>query len=524
MRPVVIGSGANGLVAAFYLAKAGHRPIVLEKAEVIGGGAITAEIHPRFQVPFFSHELLLHDTIARDMNLPAHGLRWIDTDAEACAPSLDGPPLVLYADASRSAGALRAMAARDAEAWMRYRDAMTGAARVIGPLLQSAPPLSTGISQLWQLLAMRRRLGSIGDDARNLFRWLPMPVSDFVHEWFEDDRLRALLAAEPLSGTMLAPRSAGSTLILLLREAHKHLARRPGRVASGGPGACMQALAAAARAAGADIQTGALVERILTRANRVTGLVVGGRELRADLVISTLDPKTTLLALLDRGTLSSDLTERLVNYRASGTMAKVNLALDALPRFTGVGDEHALTGRIHLGASHVDDIERAFDAVKYGEMSAQPWLDVRIPSIRDATLAPAGKHVGSIYVHNAPHTLHTGTWADASSQLLQQTLAVLEAHAPGTASLVLAAQVMTPADLESRLGTAGGHIFHGEIAPDQLFSVRPVIGLGGYGTPIGGLYLGGAGTHPGGFLTGASGRLAARAALRQDRRQPSTSN
>jgi phytoene dehydrogenase-like protein len=242
-----------------------------------------------------------------------------------------------------------------------------------------------------------------------------------------------------------------------------------------------------------------------------------------DFVISTLDPKSTLLTLLDRDALPSDLTQRLIHYRATGTLAKINLALDRLPSFTGVNDDQAMTGRIHLGASHPDELERAFDAVKYGGVSAEPWLDMRIPSIADPGLAPAGKHVASIYVHNVPRTLRRGTDPEVvKSDVLQRTLAVIERHAPGTTGLVLAAHVMAPADLESTLGIAGGHIFHGELSPDQLYSLRPVMGLGGYATPVRGLYLGGAGTHPGGFLTGASGRLAARAALRQDRRQPST--
>jgi phytoene dehydrogenase-like protein len=398
---------------------------------------------------------------------------------------------------------------------------MTRVATVLAPLLATPPPLSAGIGELWQLLTTRFRLGS-GRDARNLLRWLPMPVADFVEEWFENDRLRALLGASSLSGTMLAPRSAGSTLVLLLREAHTHLAGGRARLASGGPGACMRALASAARAAGADIQVGAAVERVLTKDGRVTAVVVSGREIPAELVISTLDPKTTLLSLIDRDAVPADLAERVTHYRATGTVAKINLALDALPRFIGLDEERMLTGRIHLGASQVDDVERAFDAVKYGEMSAQPWLDMRIPSIADAGLAPGGKHVASIYVHNVPHTLRTGTWSEMKSELLRRTLSVVERHAPGVSGLILAAQVMTPADLESTLGICGGHIFHGELSPDQLFSVRPVMGLGGYRTPVDGLYLGGAGTHPGGFLTGASGRLAARAALRQDRRQPST--
>ena len=514
MRPVVIGSGPNGLSAAFYLAKAGRRPIVLERSDVIGGGAISAEIHPGFHAPIFSHEVLLHASIAREMNLTAHGLRWLDCTVDVCAPARNGQPLVIYRDAGRTADTMRDLSPKDADAWPRFRDAMSRTAGVIAPLLASAPPgAAPGLREIWELITTGRRFRSLGrHDARSLLRWLPMPVFDFVHEWFEDDRLRALVAAQSLSGTMLGPRSAGSTLVLLLREAHRHLAGAGHRRAVGGPGACTRAMAEAARAAGAEIRTRVAVEQVVIDNGRVSAVVAGGQELATDLVISTLDPRT-LLALVDRRALPADVVERVEHYRAVGTMAKVNLALSALPRFTGIDDAQQLTGQVHIGA-HLDDLERAFDAVKYGEMSARPWLDVQIPSILDASLAPAGMHVASIYVHNAPHTLRHGAWATERDELLKRTLTVLDGYAPRIAELVLSAHLLTPSDLETSLGTSGGHIFHGELAPDQLFAVRPTMGLGRYRTPVGGLYLGGAGTHPGGFFTGASGRLAALAALR----------
>jgi phytoene dehydrogenase-like protein len=514
MNPIVIGAGPNGLVAAFYLARAGRRPIVLEQSDAIGGGARTAEIHPGFRAPIFSHELLLNEGVAADMRLSAHGLRGIDGEMDTCAPALDGPPLLLFREAARTAEAMRARNAHDAERWPHYRETMTRAAGVIAPLLTTSPlALSPGASDIWALLKTRHRLRHIGEDGRHLLRWIPMPVFDFAHEWFADDHLRAVVAAPSLTGTMLAPRSAGSTLLLFLREAQALRAGGGHRSVEGGPGAAMRAMAAAATAAGAEVRTGVSVERVLTRQGRVIGLVAAGKELPTDLVISTADPRTTLLALLDRDALPADLVARVSTYRASGTMAKVNLALDSLPRFTAVHDQQLLTGRIHLGAPDMDSLERAFDAVKYGDISPRPWLEVRIPSIADRSLAPAGKHVASIYVHNAPYAGPRGAGTSARDELLKRTLAVLDDYAPGTSGLVRAADAKMPADLEASLRASGGHIFHGELSPDQLLSLRPVFGIGQYQTPIDGLYLGSAGTHPGGFLTGMSGRLAARAAL-----------
>lgn len=529
-QPIVIGSGANGVAAAFYLAKAGHRPIVLEKSPTVGGGAVTAEIHPGFRAPLFSHEILLHERIVREMDLAAHGIQWIEQDVEACTLSLEASPLVIYADAARTADALRAANRADANVWPRYRETIARASTVLAPLLTEAPvAASLRPRDLLELLQTRRRLHRLGGDARHLLRWLPMSIFDFTHEWFADERLRACVAARAISGSMLGPRSGWSTLLLLLREAHASLAGSYPRRAAGGPGACLAAMASAARAAGAEIRTDAAVQRIVTSGGVVKGVVLAdGGTLQAERIVSTLDPRTTLIELLDRDSLSDDVSEQVLHYRARGTLAKVNLALEGLPQFRGLDDARLLSGRVHIG-ERLDDLERAFDAAKYGEESTEPWLEMQIPSLLDASLAPPGKHVASIYVHTVPYPVPgTGTASRARSgaspaadqdRVLQRTMTILERYAPGASALVRQAQVLMPADLESRLGTAGGHIFHGELVPDQLFAMRPVWGLGRYETAVDGLYLGGAGTHPGGFLTGASGRLAAQAVLAKARQR-----
>ena len=511
----IIGSGPNGLAAAFYLARAGLKPVVFEAADHVGGGAITAELHPGFHVPALSHELLLHASIVRDMELRRHGFELLESEVDLCAPSTDGPPLVLYADARKTADGLRAIHAGDAEVWPRYRQAMTRAAHALAPLLTLPPPHIDAPSarDLWDLLGTGRRVRGLGARGMyDLLRWLPMPVYDFAHEWFTYERLRAVVAGPGVSGTRLGPRSAGSTLVALLREAHAHLAGGRRLRVRGGPGACTRAMAAAARAAGAEIRTGSRIERILIRDGRVTGVVTAGQEIAAARVLSAIDPKTTFLRLVDAADLAPEFLQKMRNYRAAGTVAKVNLALSGLPAFAGVSDSHVLTGRIHLG-ERLDDLERAYDHVKYGEMSESPWLDVSIPSALDPSLAPAGAHVASVYVHNAPFRLASATWGDAADTLRTRVLSMLERYAPGITRLVVEAQVITPEALERTYGTWGGHIFHGELAPDQLFAMRPFLGAGRYATPIEGLYLCGGGTHPGGFMTAASGRLGALEAL-----------
>jgi phytoene dehydrogenase-like protein len=515
---VIIGGGHNGLVAAFYLAKAGLKPIVLERRASVGGGALTEEMHPGFQCPTLTHELLLHERIARDMELTRHGLERLTTDVEVCALGGDGPPLVLYDDVGRTVDALRGVSARDADGYAAYRTAIRGIASVLAPLLEAPPPDidEPGTADVWNLLKAGRRFRSLGRrEGYRLLRWGPMPVADVVQECFDLERLRATIAAPAASGTMLAPRSAGSMLVLLLREAHLLLAGGRRWRVRGGPGAMTRALADAARNAGADVRTAASVDRIVVRDGRATAVIAGGQLVPASHVVSAVDPKTTFLSLVDPADLTPEFAAKMRNYRAAGTVAKINLALSALPSF-GV-DATALGGRIHIGPE-LDYLERAFDHVKYGELSNAPWLDVAIPSILDPGLAPNGAHVASIYVHYAPLRLRSGDWSSARERLLAATLDVLERHAPGVRRQVVATQVLTPADLESSSGLAGGHIFHGELALDQLFTMRPLLGYARYATPIRGLYLCGAGTHPGGFMTGASGRLAARAVIAERRR------
>jgi phytoene dehydrogenase-like protein len=459
------------------------------------------------------------------MQLTRHGLAWLEPRVESFAPGLDGPPTVVYADARRTVEALRAVHARDAEAYPAYRSAMAAVCGALAPLVASAAPDINDLDgrDVWNLLTVARRFRALGRrDAYRLLRWAPMPVADLASEWFASDVLRALVAAPAVSGTMLGPRSAGSGLVLLLREAGMVLAGPPRQV-RGGPGALTAAIAAAARAAGAEIQTGTRVERILVANERVTGVVAaGGREIPAEAVISAVDPKTTFLRLVEAVHLSPDFLSKIRGYRAAGTLAKVNLALSALPAFKGPAafdsaqagkagrhDPEVLSGRIHLGP-HLDYLERAFDHAKYGELSEEPWLDVAIPSILDPGLAPKGAHVMSVYVHYAPFRLRSGEWGAAKQALLAKTLAVLERFAPGVSRLVVASGVITPAELDARYGFHGGHIFHGELALDQLLSMRPVPGFGRHRGPLGGLYLCGAGTHPGGFMSGGSGKLAAR--------------
>jgi phytoene dehydrogenase-like protein len=340
-----------------------------------------------------------------------------------------------------------------------------------------------------------------------------MAVADIVSEFFENDLLRATIAARGIFGTFLGPWSAGTSLVLLLRAAADSNPAGSNSFAAGGIGAITQAMAAAAQAAGAEIRTGAEVAEIKIKNDAAQGVVLSnGEEIHARAVISNADPKRTFLKLMDPVLLSPTFTRRLQNYRTNGTVAKVNLALSGLPTFKALnGNTDALTGRIQIGPE-IDYLERAFDESKYGKFSRAPYLEITIPSLTDPSLASEGKHVMSIYMQYAPYNLKNGSWQDEAQRtaLGDTVIRTIAQYAPDLPDKILHSQVITPFDLEEIYGLTGGHIFHGELALDQIFTMRPMLDWARYRTPIENLYLCGSGTHPGTGLTGGSGANAAR--------------
>ncbi len=344
-------------------------------------------------------------------------------------------------------------------------------------------------------------------------RWLPMSVADLTAEWFETDLLRAALAARAVFGNPVGPRSAGTGAMFLQRLAEDPMPVGGGVTVRGGPGALAAALVGIIEKRGGRLRTGARAARVRMASRRANGVVLeNGEEVPARLVVSAVDPRQTLLGLVDPMALPPTVLARARNYRARGVTAKLNLALSAAPEFTSLhGDAVPLRGRF-LIAPTVDYIERAFDASKYGALSAEPWLALTVPTMADSSLAPDGKHVMSIYLHYAPRELRDGRWSDQRNSLYQAAVRVLEPHVPGLDALVIDGEVLTPEDLEHGWGLSGGHIFHGEPTVDQSWIARPLLGWSQYRTPVPGLFLASAGTHPGGGLTGMSGLLAAKAA------------
>lgn len=517
-RVVIIGAGHNGLVTAFYLAKAGLKPLVLEQRTVVGGAAGTEEIAPGFKCPSLAHTIgPLRSSIVRDMRLEQR-VEFLRPDPRLVALASDERPLVFSTDERRTADAIRPFSSRDADRYGEFCLVLSRLARFLAPLLSATPPSidSPDRGDIWELLKAGRRFRALGKkDGFRLLRWGPMAAADLVGEWFETDALQAAIAARGIFGASQGPRSAGTAALLLLNAAIDPAPGGSSVMVKGGPGALTTAMAEAAREAGAEIRVDAGVKRIVANNGRASAVLLDdGREIAARAVISNADPKRTLLELVDPIDLDPGFLTRIRNYRSRGNVAKINLALSSLPSFIGIASPADLRGRVHIGPS-LNYLERAFDASKYGEISAEPFLDLAIPSLSDSSLAPNGKHVLSACIQFAPYKLARGRdWGATKSELVSAVMNTLDRHAPGIDHLVEQAQVLTPIDLERTYGLTGGHIYHGEPSLDQLFTMRPVLSWARYQTPIAGLFLCGSGTHPGGGITGGPGQNAARQILK----------
>jgi phytoene dehydrogenase-like protein len=514
----IIGAGHNGLTAAAYLARAGRTVLVLERRHVIGGAAVTEEVFPGFHFSVCSYVVsLLRPEIIRELDLPRHGLQLLPLDG-TFTPLPDGDYLWRTDDHALTHRELSRHSRRDAERYDEFTAAMARMAAFVKPMLGVIPPDSRhpGLRGVLQLAGVARRYRQLAPaDQMRLVQMLSMSAVDFLHQWFEADPLVATMAASGIIGTFLGVRSPGTAYVLL----HHYMGEIDGvfrswGVPRGGTGAVSNAIAAAAREAGAHIRTSSGVARINVRGNVVDGVVLeNGDDIRARVVISSVDPHVTFLRLVDASALPDDFVEAVRHYRFRGASAKVNLALDALPIFASRpdGDAH-LRGAISISPG-VDYMERAYDDAKYGAFSRRPYMDIVIPSLSDPSLAPPGKHVMSCFVQYAPYQLASGTWDQQRDAFGDTVLDTLAEYAPNVRNIVLHRQVVTPLDLEREWGLTEGNIFQGELSPDQLFFMRPIPGWAQYRTPVHGLYMCGAATHPGGGIMGAPGRNAARKIL-----------
>ena len=390
----------------------------------------------------------MRSEIVADMELVRHGLKTYSPTARVLSLAPAGN-LTLYSDTSRAQQEIAKLSSKDAANYGEFQNSLTRIREVANLLMGMTPPdlENPEAGNVWELLKAGNKIRGLGErDLYRLLRWGPMAVADLVAEWFETELLRGTVAAQGIFGTFLGPWSAGSSAALLLRIASDGNLAGPASYVAGGAGALTQAMAAAATEAGAQIRTSHEVSRIKVKDGAVIGIVLAnGEEINSQTVISNADPKRTLLGLLEPQQLKPSFLQRLQHYRMYGTVAKINLALNGLPKFQGInGDAIALlSGRIQV-SPEIDYLERAFDASKYGDFSPHPYIDATIPTLWDSTLAPAGKHVMSIYMQYAPYKLRHADWDSQRDALGDTVINTLAEYAPDLPSLIEAREVITP--------------------------------------------------------------------------------
>jgi phytoene dehydrogenase-like protein len=527
---IVVGGGHNGLVAAAYLARSGRRTVVLERRPIVGGAAVTEQPWgPDYRMTMLSYVVsLLPPTILRDLRLQEHGYH-VYPQGPYFVPYPDGRSLRLPTDPAARHAQIAQFSSKDADAMVAWDEWLHGLADVLGPLLSTVPPrlgsrrprdLRDQAALLWQL----RQVLSVRKVA-DVTRLFTMSIADLVEEAFESPEMRGVLSVSGVIGTWAGPRSPGTAFVM---AHHKVGDVGDGQLGSwgfprGGMGGLSTAIASAARSFGAEIRTDATVSRITVSAGRATGVVLdGGEELTAPVVVATAHPKITFLQLVERGGLPDDFVQDIERWQTRSGTVKVNLAVDRLPAFRAQPD---LDPDVHGGtivlARSLDEVETAFQDAVAGHAAQRPFADICIPSVFDPTLAPAGHHVVSMFTQWVPHGWSDEAHRDELEGYADRVVAAMDEVAPGFSSSVLHRAVIGPYDMEHTYGLVGGNIFHGELAPNQLFHLRPAAGYADFTTPVAGLYHASSATHGGGGVTGIPALQAVRRIERDARWRPS---
>ncbi len=510
---VVVGGGHNGLVAAAYLAKSGLDTLVCERRDVVGGAAVSEHpFGPDFTVTSLSYVVsLLPPGLVSDLQLARHGYH-VYPQGPYFAPRADGRYLRLPGDPAARRAELGKFSAADAAAYAGYEAHLARIGAILGPLLEEIPPRlgSRRPADLMRQGLLLRHLRKLDTrQAVDVTRLLTGSIADLVERYFDSDAVRGLLSVSGVIGTWAGPRSAGTAYVML----HHHIGGVDGQAGAwgfprGGMGGVTAALAGAARSFGAEIRTGAEVAQIRTRDGQVTGVsLAGGEEIDAATVITTAHPQISFLRLLDPAVLPPEFVAEIRGWQTRSGTVKINLALDRLPVFASHPDyDPQVHGGTIVLAESLDDVENAFQDAVSGHPSAKPFADICIPSVFDDSLAPAGKHVMSMFTQWVPHTYADAPDAERLAAYADRVIARMETAAPGFASSVLHRQVIGPHQMQQEYGLVGGNIFHGELSLGQMFHARPAAGYADLRTPVAGLYQAGSATHGGGGVTGIPGR------------------
>ncbi len=508
---IIIGAGHNGLVCASYLAQRGQRTLVLEAADSVGGLAVTREFHPGFKASVAHTVSQFSSKIANDLSLAKHGYGGGGEPLAHIGLNPTGDHVIL------KGGAVSGLSSEDTESYSQYTRQLQKFAATLAPSWMKTMPRigNNSLSELMTFAGIGLKLRLLGkNDMREFLRVAALPVRDLMDENFDSEVLKAMLSWDGLIGSKMAPRSPNNTVLAMLyRMCGEHNGAHC--IPENGVEGLIAALLAAATAAGAEIRTGQKVERIQIEANEeglcASGVILcNGESIAAGRVVSAADPQRTFLQLVGVENLEIEFTNRIRRLRCDGYVAKLHLALRDLPQFTGMERPE---DRMII-AENMDAIEFAFDDAKYGECSAQPVLEIVIPSLRDRSMAPAKQHVLSAHVMYVPYQLKGGWTEQARSAIYERCLDAIARYAPGIRESIIHGELLTPADLEQHCGATGGHWHHTEFSLDQMLMMRPTFEAAQYSTPIPGLFLCSAGCHPGGGIMGGAGHNAAREILR----------
>ncbi len=503
---VIIGGGHNGLIAASYLAKAGHSVCVLERYHEVGGAAYTQEIHPGYLLSEGSYVLsLMPRKIIDDLGV-TDDIQLVKRNPRFFMPFLDGQSLTAWEDDSRFLDEIRKFSHKDAENYPRYDAFVEKASEVMDKYILRNPPSFAEFANEFQSV----------DDARIFQKMILGSAADVAEYFFESDQIQANSVAFGLIGTFRGPRDAGTAYVKLYHSMGMVTGRR-GQWAyvKGAMGAVSQAYKRVALANGVTIRTSADVAKVCVANGRASGVVTtDGEEFHAKVVLSNADPKRTYLKLVDEAHLPVDFIADIQAIQMTSPVMKINLALDELPRYTAAGDDQsrAHTGGVFIAAS-IDYMQKAYEEARAGKPSDYPFFSVHTQSALDPSVAPDGKATLSIFTQYFPYELAEGTWDERREAIADHAIRRYAEYAPNVPNAVVARQVLAPPDIEDRFGLTGGHIFQGELVPEQAFDMRPVPGSKEYEGPIKGLYLCGSGAWPGGCVMGAAGHNAAHEAI-----------
>lgn len=522
---IVIGGGHNGLVCAFYLARSGHSVTILERRPIVGGAAVTEEFAAGFRNSTASYTVsLLHPKVIADMSLVAHGLRIVPRRLQNFLPLNAREYLAVGAGrtkrevakfSTRDAGRIDEFVARLAALADLVRDAL-----LVTPPRLAEPGWRNALGDFLKMGGLLRQATGLDTTARrDLVALFGRSAGELLDGWFESDPVKAVFGFDSIVGNYASPYGPGTGYVLL----HHAIGEVNGVKgtwghAIGGMGAITQAMAEACRSAGVEIRTNAEVTEVIVEKGRAVGVVSGGETNRARAVVSNLNPKLLFGSLVEPALLPEDFRERIARYRCASGTFRMNVALAELPHFSCLPDpgDH-LTAGIVIAPS-LSYMDRAYADARAKGWSREPIIEMLIPSVVDDTLAPAGKHVASLFCqHVAPELPGGRSWDDCKDNVADLMIETVERFAPGFQASVIARSAMSPLDLERIFGLTGGDIMHGALSLDQLFAARPVLGHGDYRSPIPGLYMCGAGTHPGGGVSGIPGHNAAREITRDFR-------